>query len=362
MKKSEDPKKFFDLLEKSIIEVSDSNNVINKTNLRLGEYKNKYSNLSTPTITLFSGDTPLNRNSYTIKYMCLCGNISTILLKKFLIKNSLVCSKCRETEEKRKKHSELLKNPNFKKKVVIPVKTDLTSLINKSVLEFELESSEFIDNYFRKNVSEVEYNQIKSKIVKINGIEIIGKDVKFIPILRVNNQSKYSQYVLIDDKKTHLSNIQYRCDNCENNFNTTRRPKEKLKNYKILCPSCSFCNKTFKIKKYTTKFDDIITYQSNFEKDFIGRCELLNIRILDGDTVNYRFKNINHKYRIDFLLPDYKFLIELKANHIWHRKQLQSGVWKIKQSEAENYSSRNGLTYKLLFQEDIENFFTSIKI
>jgi hypothetical protein len=363
MKKLEDPKKFFDLLEKSIIEViKNDGDIIKNDSLSLKEYKNKYSNLPTPSLTLFSGDIPLNSKLFKVKYECLCGNINDIHLKKFLSKDTLICPKCRETDEKRKRHSDLLKNPNFKKKIKPIKNNDLNYFIDKSINDFKLETPEFIKNYYEKNISELEFNQLKPKITKINGVDVLGVDYQFLPTLKVNNQSKYSQYITIGGEKVLFCNIQYNCDNCNKNFNTTRKPKEKVKNHKLLCPTCSFCNKTFKVRKYETKFGDIITYQSKFEKEFIKNCEELNIKILDGINVDYELKGKKHKYRIDFLLPDHNLLIELKGNHIWHRNQLQSGVWKVKQTEAEKYSLKNNLIYKLLFQENIKDFFTSIKI
>lgn len=363
MKKLDNPKKFFDLLEKSIIEVVNiDGDIIRNESLKLMEYKNKYSNLNVPSLTLFNNETPLNSKIFKVKYQCLCGNVSIIHLKKFLSKNTLVCPKCKETDDKRKQHSELLRSENFKKKISPVKKYDLDSLIEQSINEFNLENVEFVKKYYENHISELEFNFLKSKMIKINGLYIADKEIRFLPTLKVGNQSKYSQYVIIDHKKVLLSNVQYKCDNCDDIFNTTRKPKDKVNNYKILCPKCSFCNKIFKLRRYETKFGDTITYQSKLEKDFITKCELLNIQILDGVNVNYKYKNVNHKYRVDFLLPKYHFLIELKGNHIWHRNQLKSGVWKIKQSEAENYSLNNNLTYKLLFQENIEDFLTSIKI
>jgi predicted SprT family Zn-dependent metalloprotease len=363
MKKLEDPKKFFDLLEKSIIEVIDNQGfVINKDKLKIVEYKNKYSNLSFPSPTLFDGEKPLKTSLFKIKYECLCGNISTIHLKKFLSKNTLICPKCRETEEKRERHSKLLGDPNFKKKSRIGKIIDINQLIDISFKEFYSEPSEFIEKYFNKNITISEFENIKDRIVEVNGINIQGVDYRFVPFLKVGNQSKYSQYLIIDKQKTLLSNIQYRCEICESHFNTTRRIKEKIKNHTIMCQSCSFCNKTFKIRKHETIFGDIISYQSKLEKKFIQKCEGLGIKILNGDTVEYLYEGKLRKYRIDFLLPEYKILIELKGNHIWHRKQLETGKWRIKQLSAENYSQSNGLIYKLLFQENIDDFFESIKI
>lgn len=363
MKKLENIKMFFDLLEKSIIEViSLDGDKYTKENIKISEYKNKYSNLEIPSNTLFYGEKPLNSRKHKITYKCECGNISTIHLVKFLNKTSLNCSKCRETEEKRKRQSDLLKNKNFKKKIK-PIKIyNLDEHIKESITDFNNENEVFIEKYFNKNIKKSEFDNFKEKIVSINNKSIVDKSVVFIPILKVSNQTKYSQYVLIDNEKVLLSNVQFKCENCDDIFNTTRKLKEKVKNYKVLCSKCGFCNKTFKLRKYITKFNDSITYQSSIEKMFITKCEELNIRILDGLNINYLFKNTNHKYRIDFLLPDYNILIEIKGNHIWHRKQLETGVWNIKQQYAESYSKENNLIYKLLFQEDIDNFLKLIKI
>ena len=81
-----DKKRFFDLLEKSIIEViSLEGNKYPKEGLKISEYKNKYSNLESPSTTLFYGDNPLNRRKHIITYECGCSNISSILLVKFLM-------------------------------------------------------------------------------------------------------------------------------------------------------------------------------------------------------------------------------------------------------------------------------------
>ena len=155
MKKLEDTKKFFVLLEKSIIEVYNNDSVIiKKESLKLLEYKNKYSNLDVSSLTLFNNETPLNSKLYKVKYECLCGNINNIHLKKFLSKTTLVCPKCKENEDKRKKHSELLRNPNFKKKIVSVKRNDLEFLIKKSTNDFKLENKDFINKYYETHILE----------------------------------------------------------------------------------------------------------------------------------------------------------------------------------------------------------------
>ena len=59
----------------------------------------------------------------------------------------------------------------------------------------------------------------------------------------------------------------------------------------------------------------------------------------------------------DFLWPNLGFVIELKDNHIWHKKQLESGRWEKKENAAITYCNQNNLKYIMLFPEDIDNFF-----
>lgn len=358
-----DSEKFFDLLEKSIISLeSFDGETMTEKPFKLCYYKKKYSNIKAPSLNIFYGDTPIDRNKFKVTYKCLCGNISTIHLKKFLAKKTIVCSKCRETEEKRKNHSILLRTKNFKEKIHKKVFEKIEDKINKSIKEFNLESAEFIRNFYDKNLTIAEYNNIKDKIVGVNGISVLDKKIEFVPIMRIGNQTKYSQYILIDGIETPFKNIKFKCDNCGDNFNTSRRPKEKINNKKILCQTCYFCNKIFKIRKYITIFGDELLYQSNLEKKFIEMCEKNNIKIFNGFKIDYFFKNKKRKYRVDFYLPEYKILIEIKDNHVWHRKQLDSGMWGAKQLAAEKYSEINNLKYNILFQEDLDEFFKPIKI
>ena len=54
-------------------------------------------------------------------------------------------------------------------------------------------------------------------------------------------------------------------------------------------------------------------------------------------------------------------VIELKDNHIWHKKQVESGKWEKKENGAKQYCNINGLKYVLLFPNDIDTFFKTLK-
>jgi hypothetical protein len=98
-----------------------------------------------------------------------------------------------------------------------------------------------------------------------------------------------------------------------------------------------------------------------------SKGEMFIERYLIEKSINYiRQKEFSgcffkRNLKFDFFLPDFKIIIELKANHVWHRNQLKSGLWSAKQKAAEEYSKNNGLLYKILFQEDIDKFFNLLR-
>jgi hypothetical protein len=54
------------------------------------------------------------------------------------------------------------------------------------------------------------------------------------------------------------------------------------------------------------------------------------------------FNEKSRKYRVDFQIND--CLIEIKDFHIWHRNQVESGLWQAKVDAVEKYISENGLS------------------
>jgi hypothetical protein len=354
---------FIEILERSIINIENINNgeIINE-NLKIHYFKNKYSNLESESLILFYKDEPIKTRKYKVSYKCECGFLNKIHLSKFLNKKNMRCAKCKETEEKKLKHSKLLSDKNFKRKIKKQFIYNLETHIEDSLTKFSSESPNFVKKYYEKKITSDEFIRLIDKIVSVNGVYIKDKDVRFIPTLTVKNQSKYSQYIIYENEKILLDNIEFKCENCGDNFNTTRKPKEKIKNYRILCSSCTFCNKTFKKRKYKTIFNDHILYQSLVELDFIKKCENKGIKILNGEKIKYLFDGKEKKYSIDFYLPEHNYQIEIKGNHIWHRTQINNGIWFEKQKSAEKFCEINNLKYVLLFQEQMNDFLESIKI
>ena len=95
----------------------------------------------------------------------------------------------------------------------------------------------------------------------------------------------------------------------------------------------------YPIKDFTLPNGNIITYQSKMELKFIKDCIESNIEIEDGDIINYRHKNKDHKYFVDFKIKiDNKWrLIEIKGTHKWYYEALASGVLEAKNKAVKLY-------------------------
>ncbi len=107
-----------------------------------------------------------------------------------------------------------------------------------------------------------------------------------------------------------------------------------------------------KIKYYTTKFGDIISYQSSYEYKFILTCEKLDIKINNGPTVAYLFEDKEHQYFIDFETD--KYIFEIKGSHIWYQEDLKSGKIDAKNKKAIEYA--NVHCKKFIFLLDIKDY------
>jgi hypothetical protein len=82
-------------------------------------------------------------------------------------------------------------------------------------------------------------------------------------------------------------------------------------------------------------------YQSKLELKFIDWCCSNNLVVKNGPNIEYVFKNKSHKYRVDFQIDN--ILIEIKDFHIWHRNQVESGLWETKLKAVDRYIIDNKL-------------------
>lgn len=340
-------------LSNSIVRVLNTENIeilYNKAEIKPHLFK--YSSTHKEKPTLFLDDKPYSsKTDFKITYKCACGTVNTILLEKFLLKEKLSCHKCSQTDELKKWHGEVIRNIH---KGVGYISKDKKK--NKRIYDFENESDEFKKTYYINNLTKSEYEKVIKYIYSINGVEIENKNVKFLEHENGVNAKKYRQMVMIDGVKYPFKNICLKCPLCGKIFNITRPIKERILHNNFDCKKCYLNNHVFPIRKYR----DGLTYQSNLELNFIERCDKENIEIVDGVEIKYIFKNKKSTYKIDFSLPQYKLIVEIKDNHIWHREQVKSGKWEIKEKSAREYCTKNDMKYALLFPNDIEEFFKNL--
>lgn len=308
----------------------------------------KYSQTKKPSNNLFIDGVPRRNKYYKISYKCeRCGNVSVILLCKYLKKDNLCCCHCRETKEKREWHGEVLKM------IHSGVKYEPRTKIKHQTYDFENESESFKNEYYKKFLTEDEFDKIKKYIYSVNNIVIEGKDVKFLPHEKAFNGMKYRQMILIDNQYISFQKIKLKCAYCGNIFSVTRKLKERLLKNNFDCFDCYLNNKTFK----KVRIRENLSYQGKEELNFIRKCDENGIKIVNGPRVKYFFNNKERTYIIDFELPDLHKLIEIKDNHIWHKKQIESGKWEAKEKAAIEYANKINYKYHLLFPNDIEIFF-----
>jgi hypothetical protein len=87
-------------------------------------------------------------------------------------------------------------------------------------------------------------------------------------------------------------------------------------------------------------------YQSKLEKKFVEWCNEKQLIVRNGPSIPYVFEEKSRVYRVDFQIAD--TLIEIKDFHIWHRNQIESGLWQTKIDAVNNYISEHA---------DIEKYF-----
>jgi hypothetical protein len=353
---------FFEILGKNInFVLSGDERIDGQYEIRL--IKPKYSAGNIKSNKLFVDGEPLKTKGSRVNYKCpVCLNDYNILTKRFLSKNTLICRSCKElSEEKRKKQSEFMrrglsdKNSDHAKKKILKISS--LDFIKNSNNFFDLETTEFKEDYYSNHVNQERFNLIKPHIYSVNGVKF-RDDLKYYEHLRNNNQMRYSSYLYDEknDRFIHFDKISYVCESCDSVFKTTRIPAERTNKYKIHCKKCSFCNNTFKIRNTLNCLGEKVTYQSKPELKMIEYLNSRKIPVYNGPVIEYYFNGKPYNYLVDFFIPSFNFIVEIKDPHIWHLKQVKSGRWQEKEKSAINYAYLNNLEYKLIFSQYLNEF------
>jgi hypothetical protein len=334
---------------------------------------NKYSNTKKNIYKISINNAIISRNNnYNVEYKCInCDNISIITLNLFIRKinkHIIKCNKCREKDLcKLEKHIEFMK---INARNIIKgeyIKNKKIILDSKSKIDISNEKWLSMDDIFKNKYNQIhlnkdEFSNICSKIISIQNDKISKNDLhkwEYIEHLIINNQTKFNPFLYNSLEKTFekLLYIKLKCENCDEIF--ILKELKLLKNsYKILCKSCKFTNKTFKIRYINNNNNQKVRYQSNLELHFIEWCNINNIHIINGPVIKYKILNedIEKKYYLDFELPQYNLLVELKDNHCWHQYQINKGIFDSKNKYAIEYANNNGKTFIVVFNNDINKF------
>jgi len=338
----------------SVIEIKDkkTNNVIPIISKELKFESSKYSSTKDNIWHVFFNDIKVKKTSeYLISYKCLsCEKINTVATTQFLRKIRQCKASCYQciqiNHDNVINHRNIIKlnstdfPPREKKE---QIKLTLRDYYNNSIQEFNNYPDQYTNSYLLSHLSLDDYNRIKKNIISLgNGKYTDIDNYEYWSIYKVNNQMKFSS-VLYDTKndvifKAHQPII--KCDNCEKNWRC--KSLELFKNsYKILCQECKLCNRTFKIRPTKNINNEVIIYQSKLEMKFIDWCKSNNIVVKNGPNIEYTFNGKSRKYRVDFQIND--ILIEIKDYHVWHKNQVESGLWDVKINSINKYITENNM-------------------
>jgi hypothetical protein len=302
----------------------------------------KYSSTKENIWHVFINDNKIKKTSeYLFSYECLsCNKLNTCASTQFLRKIRQAKSQCfqcnnivlNETEYDRTQKTKIKKEEKtYREKK------------EESQIEFETYPDQYKNSYLLSHLSVEDYTRIKPNIISFgNGKFKEINNYEYWPIFKVNNQMKFSYviYNKINDIIFKADQPIMKCDNCENTWRCNSL--ETFKNsHKILCPDCKLCNRTFKIRPIKNINNEVIIYQSKLELKFIEWCASENFIVINGPNIDYIFHEKNHKYRVDFKIND--ILIEIKDFHIWHRNQVESGIWDEKIKAVNKYILDNNL-------------------
>ena len=318
----------------NIIEIRKDNIPIEIKNIKLEFSCNKYSSKKNSIYHITLNDKHLSKkDTFNIKYKCVtCESIHIVGTTQFLRKInkcSYRCSLCvNKDETKRLNHSYYLSTLDNKDTRSVE-QTLIKALSLKEQKEesdklFDEYDDDFKDNYYLYHLTNEDYKRISKNIISLQNGKYKIEDLEYWSVFKTNNQMLFSS-VFYDNKNNLIIKANQpilQCDNCNNNWRA--KTLEKYKNcYKILCSSCTLCNKTFKIRTTKNCINDIVLYQSKLELKFINWCNNNSIIVNNGPTISYTFLNIERKYKVDFMIND--LLIEIKDNHIWYKNDIKSG-------------------------------------
>ena len=340
----------------SIVEIhkKSTNELIPITERRLQFENSKYSATNQEIWHIYlNGDKLRKASDLVVTYCCIgCGQRNSVCPTQFLRKIrgcKSNCFKCTLDIHNSKP------NHNLKREDVEDTANSIQTFIQRrqmSIESFESYPKDYQTAYFLKHLTNDDFNRIRKNIVSLcDGKYDNLANIEYWSVYKTNNQMVFTTMMYDKECDTIFKANQpvIRCDNC----NDTWRAKslDICKNqYKIMCSKCKLCNKVFKIRPTTNIKGETIVFQSKLEKKFVDWCNENSIVLHNGPNIEYTRANKVHKYRVDFQIGN--VLIEIKDFHIWHKKQVESGLWGIKMEATNEYCKINNKVYYLITPEN----------
>jgi hypothetical protein len=284
----------------NITEITKDNIPIEIQSIRLDFSCNKYSSKKNSIYHITLNDKHVSKkDAFHIKYKCITCEanhiVGTTQFLRKINKCSYRCSLCVNKED-------------VKQIPILPL--SLREQKTESDVLFDEYDDDFKDTYYSYHLTDEDYKRISKNIISLQNGKYKIEDLEYWAVFKTNNQMLFSSvfYDKANDLIIKANQPILRCENCGNDWRA--KTLEKFKNcHKILCSSCTLCNKTFKIRTTKNCVNDSILYQSKLELNFINWCNNNSIIVKNGPTIPC----IERKYKVDFRIND--LLIEIKDNH-----------------------------------------------
>lgn len=283
----------------NITEITKDNIPIEIQSIRLDFSCNKYSSKKNSIYHITLNDKHVSKkDAFHIKYKCITCEanhiVGTTQFLRKINKCSYRCSLCVNKDE-------------VKQIPILPL--SLREQKTESDVLFDEYDDDFKDTYYSYHLTDEDYKRVSKNIISLQNGKYKIEDLEYWAVFKTNNQMLFSSvfYDKANDLIIKANQPILRCENCGNDWRA--KTLEKFKNcHKILCSSCTLCNKTFKIRTTKNCVNDSILYQSKLELNFINWCNNNSIIVKNGPTIPC----IERKYKVDFRIND--LLIEIKGN------------------------------------------------
>jgi len=310
--------------------------------LKLVKHSSKYSNTKIQLYKIQLDGKILPRSTpYKVTYKCIVCSVVTTFnlgnLRRKANEGKLRCYRCKEMDiSKRQKQSEFMTktykdNGKVKPKIKLVIVNDGKYKMHTSNFEFEKTSVDFKHKYFERHMTLPEFENIRTKIISVQNGKYDITNFIYCPHIIVHNQTKFNPSLYDPNTSTYIkpSYITYICEICNELF-TNRDLYTQKGRTKLMCNNCNLCNNVYKVRPMENIVGTRITYQSKMELKFVLFCEQNGIVVENGPNLKYHWNGNTHTYRVDFFIPVLNALVEIKADHCWHREQVENGKWQAK--------------------------------